>query len=108
MSRGAAVALLLGLLQGGCGSEAQHVTLAQLAEQQRAYDGRRIQTTGVLRSHARPRHYWIADAQDHRVELLAGEDLASRVGQTLTVRGRFRYADDRGRTIEVEAIAAAR
>jgi hypothetical protein len=96
--------LCLAALLTGCNPEAQDVTLAQLAQQQHAYDGRRVRTTGVLHTHPTPRHYWIADAQDHRVELLTDEDLLWRVGSTLTVLGRFRYADNRGRSIDVETI----
>lgn len=63
-----------------------------------------MRTTGVLYTHPAPRHYWIADAQEHRVELLTDEDLQWRVGRRLTVRGRFRYADNLGRRIDVESI----
>lgn len=84
-----------------CDNDPQALSIAQLARQQRDYDGRVVLTVGVLRSHDSPRHYWIADAADNRVELLSKEDLSPHTGRALTVQGRFRYAADRGRRIEV-------
>lgn len=101
---GRAAALVLAVLLSGCSNEAQDLTLAQLVGQQRAYDGRMVRTTGVLHGYANPPHYWIADVQDHRVELVTKEDLAPRLGRTLSVRGRFRYSANDGRRIEVETI----
>jgi hypothetical protein len=91
----------------GCNAGYQEISLAQLARQQDAYDGRLVETAGVLRSHDAPRHYWIADSHDHRVELLTEQDLSVSVGQRLAVRGRFLYAPDRGRRIEVESLSPA-
>lgn len=84
-----------------CDTDPQEVSIAQLARQQRDYDGRVVLTLGVLRSHDSPRHYWIADAADNRVELLSRDDLSPHTGRTLTVQGRFRYTADLGRRIEV-------
>jgi hypothetical protein len=89
-----------------CSADPQEVSIAQLARQQRDYDGRLVLTVGVLRSHDSPRHYWIADAKDRRVELLTPGDLSPHIGRRLTVEGRFRYAPDRGRRIEVSSYTA--
>jgi hypothetical protein len=88
----------------GCAREPQEVSLEQLYRQQSDYDGRDIVTSGVLYTHATPRHYWIADEADHRVELLSKDDLATRVGQGIRVWGRFHYAPDSGRRIDVRRL----
>lgn len=80
------------------------VTLAQLAAQQDDYAGRRVVTTGTLRSHPDPLHYWIEDDAYHRVELDHAGNIAGREGDQLTVLGVFRYDKDAGRRIEVTTI----
>ncbi len=80
------------------------VTLAQLAAQQEDYAGRHVVTTGTLRSHPDPLHYWIEDENYHRVEIDYAGDLAGRDGEQLTVRGVFRYEKDTGRSLKVITI----
>jgi len=79
------------------------VTLAQLTAFQSDYDGRRVLTGGTLRTHPDPRHYWIEDSALNRVALDSDEMLDHRVGTTVTVRGRFAYDREAGRSIAVEA-----
>ena len=94
------------LALNGCTREPTDLTLLQLARQQIAYDGRKVTTEGILRTHPSPRHYWIEDADLNRVELEHAAALQQWVGARVRVQGRFRYADDRGRRIEVEQIVA--
>jgi hypothetical protein len=102
--RGGMLAALL-LCAGGCDrGEPIPVNLLQLARDQAQYDGRQVETEGLLRSFPEPRHFWIEDEANNRVELVGGDNLDVLVGQRLAVRGRFRYAPDRGRRIEVESI----
>ena len=100
------LALIVALAaMAGCSDRQRELSLGQLARQQSAYDGRDVITTGVLRTHDQPRHYWIADPADHRVELISQEDLAPMVGLKLRVRGRFRYDPARGRRIQVDHVS---
>jgi hypothetical protein len=97
-----ATAALLGLLAAvSCGSSAIDASLGQLVRRQQAYDGRLVITRGVLRGYDTPEHYWIEDAQGNRVELIGLTRPVSRLGSQLRVEGRFLYALDRGRRIEV-------
>ena len=70
-------------------------------------DDSAVATQGILRTHASPRHYWIEDDALNRVELIHADDLGSRVGKRLAVRGKFRYAADQGRRIEVRHLELA-
>ena len=87
--------------------EPADLTLEQLASQQTDYVGREVQVTGTLRSHDDPLHFWIEDSRFHRVALRHGTSLERREGECLVVRGIFRYAEDRGRAIEVQEISPA-
>lgn len=91
----------------GCAEDAIPVPLDVLLAQQDSFEGRRIRTTGVLREFEDPHHVWIEDAGLNRVELRPPERLEGHVGQVVEVVGRFSYAPDRGRRIEVEAVLPA-
>ena len=109
MQRMAALAVtsVFAVAVSACMDDSGEVTLAQLAGQQQAYDGRAVATQGILRTHASPRHHWIEDDALNRVELIHADDLGSRVGKRLAVRGKFRYAADQGRRIEVRHLELA-
>ncbi|WP_131917534.1 hypothetical protein [Chromatocurvus halotolerans] len=102
--RHAAIIVALLSLIACTGDNAADVTLAQLAAQQDDYAGRQVVVSGTLRSHPDPLHYWIEDDAYHRVELDFPGDLTGREGEPLTVRGRFRYQPDRGRSIKVVSL----
>lgn len=102
--RHAAIIVALLSLIACTGDNTADVTLTQLAAQQDDYAGRQVVVSGTLRSHPDPLHYWIEDDAYHRVELDFPGDLTGREGEHLTVRGRFRYQPDRGRSIKVVSL----
>ncbi|WP_192034615.1 hypothetical protein [Halomonas sp. YLGW01] len=94
------------LALAGCGGadEVMPVPLPVLAAEPAAYDGKRVATSGVVRSFAPPRHYWIEDQDLHRVEIVPPERVAAHLGREVSVVGRFRFTPDAGRRLEVEAL----
>lgn len=91
----------------GCAETPRPVTLEVLVSQQSSFDGKRVRTSGTLREFDAPHHVWIEDAGLNRVELIPAERVAGRVGQRLEVVGRFSYAADVGRRIELESVRPA-
>ena len=101
------VVALLALLAAACATGAaapEPVTLAELVADEERYDGRVVLTEGIVRTHDAPRHFWIEDDDLHRVELVPQEEVADLVGQDVRVVGRFSFADDRGRVIELDEL----
>jgi 1,4-dihydroxy-2-naphthoate octaprenyltransferase len=100
----------LGLMLGS-GSAPSHAgaerTLQQLVAQQADYNGRRVVTEGVLRTHTPPRHYWVEDDDYHRVELRTEQDLSPYLGDTVRVSGEFGYDRGAGRLIRLDWITRA-
>lgn len=95
------------LLCAGCTETAVSVPLEILVSQQTSFDGRRVRTSGTVREFPSPHHVWIEDAALNRVELRPAERLAERVGQRVEVVGRFSFAPDVGRRIELESVEPA-
>lgn len=96
------------LVLAACGPAAPiKTTLAALSEAQRDFNGRRVEVSGVLRTFANPRHYWIENESLDRVALEGDHDFSSRVGQEVEVSGVFVFDRDRGRRIRVEDLEAA-
>lgn len=99
------VMVIAGLLFcAGCEETAVSAPLAILVSEQASFDGRRVRTSGTLREFHPPHHVWIEDAGLNRVELRPSDGLAERVGQRVEVVGRFSYAADVGRRIELESL----
>jgi len=105
-ARFSAILGLMLLVMAGCGGEspAQEVRLLDLVRQVERFDGERIVTAGIVRSHPDPEHYWIEDEELNRVEIRPGERIAAHLGDRVQVTGRFSYAPDAGRVIEAEAV----
>ncbi len=82
-------------------SPAQVVSLADLVAEQDAYDGSTVIAEGTVQVHDEPRHFWIEDADQHRVEVFPPDAVADLVGQRIRVTGRFTFRDDRGRGIDI-------
>lgn len=98
-------ALCLGVIGCGGGDDGPvDVSLAELVEDQRAYDGRTVTTSGVVRSFDDPVHYWIEDPDVHRVELVPAELIEQHVGTEVEVTGRYTFRDDEGRRIEIDEL----
>ena len=87
----------------GCAdrSPAEVVSLADLVAEQDAYDGSTVIVEGTVQTRDEPRHFWIEDAGQHRVELFPPDAVADLVGQRIRVTGRFTFRDDRGRGIDI-------
>lgn len=86
----------------GCERQAAEVSIDELARRPAVYRDHRVVTTGELRYHAPPAHYWIESAAGARVEVLGLRNPDLLLGSDVRVSGRFRYSRDRGRRIEVE------
>jgi hypothetical protein len=97
-----AVIALLGCSGGP--QQTQAVTLAALVAEHDVYDGSTVIVEGVVQSYDQPRHVWIEDAEQHRVELFPYEMVADLVGQRIRVTGLFTFRDDRGRGIDIEGV----
>lgn len=106
LSRSIPVLAVCLLLIAGCGGEPtptqlELVDLARFTEQ---YDGERVSTTGHVRSHPDPEHYWLEDDDLNRVAVHPDSAVKSLVGKRVRVVGRFRYARDAGRAIEADEV----
>lgn len=88
----------------GSPSEPRVVTLAELVADQDAYDDSTVIVEGTVRTYDQPRHFWIEDEDQHRVELFPHELVEDLVGHRLRVTGHFTFVDDRGRGIDVEEL----
>lgn len=97
---------LLMLLAIGCErtDTPLRIDLAGLVEAASDLDGRRVETTGVLRLHPDPEHAWIEDSRLHRVGVEPTASVRGFIGQTVWVRGRFRLDPEQGRQIRIDAI----
>jgi hypothetical protein len=105
--RALAASLLAALLLGCAGGDADgpvETALVELAEDQEGFDGRMVTTEGVVRTWDDPRHYWIEDADQHRVELDPQDLIAPHLGDEVRVTGRFTFRDDEGRRIAVDEL----
>lgn len=100
----AALGLLLASLGGCSGAEPTAVPLDVLVAQEESFHRQRVRTSGTVREFEPPHHVWIEDAALNRVQLEPAERLAGKVGQEVSVSGRFHHAGDRGRRIEVETV----
>lgn len=103
----AAVAWVATAPSGG-DDEPRDLTLSQLTGAQERHDGEWVRTEGVVRRFgaaegATRLHYVVEDDVPNRVRLDGG-DPARYVGRRVEVVGRFRFTEERGRSIEVERI----
>ncbi len=103
---GLLVAGLLAALLVGCGQEdgVAEVPLPVLANNPAAHDDTRVATQGVVRRFEDPLHYWIEDADLHRVEIFPHERIAPYLGEAVRVEGRFRFSPTEGRRLTLERV----
>lgn len=94
------------LVLAGCGREAEptRLELADLARFTEQYDGEKVSTTGHVRSHPDPEHYWLEDDELNRVAVHPDSAVKKLVGERVRVLGVFRYSREKGRSIEAEAV----
>ena len=78
------------------------LSLSDLARFSERYDGERVATRGIVRSHPDPEHYWIEDADLNRVRIRPHSAVEALVGERVRIVGRFYYSSDTGRRIEAE------
>ena len=99
-------------LLGFCGDERKApvaATVAQLVTNQDGYDGRRVETAGIVRRFgaaegATRLHYVVEDQQANRVAIVPNDVAKRYEGQEVTVVGSFRFTEQEGRSIEIERI----
>ena len=99
-------ALLSALMLAACGEadpEPVELQLEDLVRFAGSYDGKRVATTGVVRSFTDPEHYWIEDARMNRVALRPKSEAASLVGKTVRIAGRFHRSPEGVRFIRVDS-----
>jgi len=97
--------IALATATGACSDgrdSADAVTLANLVRFAERYDGQRVATSGRVRTHPEPRHYWIEDDELNRVAVEPAAAVADRVGKRVRIEGVFHYSSDKGRFINVE------
>jgi hypothetical protein len=85
------------------------VMLAELVADQDDYDGRRVETAGVVRRFgeadgATRLHYVVEDQQANRVAILPNDVAEPHTGRQVVVVGLFRFSEGQGRSIEIERI----
>ena len=99
-------AIVAVLLQTGCAREETVVglELELLVEQQDNFLGRLIRTSGVVRMHDSPRHFWLEDDALNRVGLVPADSVEAWLGDEVEVVGRFGFAADTGRRVQVLTI----
>ncbi len=100
----AAVALL-GIVLAGCASP--HRSLADLVAHQETYDGRVVTTSGTVRRFEDPSgpYYVLEDADGNRVEVTPASSVEGRVGEVVSVTGRFSIEPMQGRVIAVDSVS---
>ncbi|MCG5515568.1 MULTISPECIES: hypothetical protein [Ectothiorhodospira] len=94
------------LMLSACGGEepAAQVPLMVLASQPASHDGQMITTQGVVRYVEDPLHYWIEDEQLRRVGVEPDDMIAPHLGETVKVTGRFHYAPEEGRSLQLHQV----
>jgi hypothetical protein len=96
----------------GCSDDSgapARVTLAELVADQDDYDGRRVETAGVVRRFgeadgATKLHYVVEDQQSNRVAIVPNGVAEPHTGRQVVVVGLFRFSEGQGRSIEIERI----
>lgn len=107
-SRSALALVVFLLVLAGCGGEPTptRLELADLARFTEQYNGERVSTTGHVRSHPDPEHYWLEDEDLNRVAVHPDRAVKALVGARVRVVGRFRYSQEQGRAIEADEVEA--
>ncbi len=100
----ALVCLLLALTACEPGNAPLELSLAELAAQPAAYDGRIVRVRGTVKGFHDPRHYWLEDEQLNRVGLIPEDRIAPHLGRQVTVLGQFSYSRERGRRLRVGTV----
>ena len=101
-----------GSLVAGCSDDSEDPATASLAElvaEQENYEGRRVETVGVVRRFGEAEgatrlHYVVEDQQANRMALIPNDLAARHAGEEVVVVGSFRFSERDGRSIEIERI----
>lgn len=98
--------VLIAVLLVGCAREESVVglELELLVEQQDTFLGRLVRTSGTVRMHDSPRHFWLEDDARNRVGLVPAQSVEAWLGEEVEIVGRFGFAADTGRTIQVQQV----
>jgi len=98
---------VLAVMLASCGDrelDPVELRLADLVRFAEGYKGKLVATSGVVRSHPDPEHYWIEDEELNRIELRPKTAAAPLAGKSVRVVGRFRYPPQQGRSIEIDRV----
>ena len=99
----AALPLAFAACGGDDNGEPKDVPLADVVADQDSYNGDTLRLQGtVVGFEEAVEHYVIEDENQNRVELVPTDQAAEYEGQEVSVVGRFTFADDQGRRIEIE------
>lgn len=103
----ACVAALVGPLTTGCAGGPTEVSLTRLAQEQDAFSGDEITTSGTVRKFedARGSYFVLEDESRNRVALSPTSMVAGLVGEEILVTGNFEVRPGFGRVIEIERIS---
>lgn len=94
----------------GCGGGGQ-TSLAKLANNQDAYLGKEVSTSGRVEAERNPsgsRYYVLADSEQDMVALVPNGAAQRFVGEAVVVTGRFGFDPRAGRVVRIERISLRR
>lgn len=101
-----------GALLAGCSNDSGRpvgASLAELVADQDDYEGRRVETAGVVRRFgegegATRLHYVVEDQRANRIAIVPNDVAEPHTGRQVIVVGLFRFSEGQGRIIEIERI----
>lgn len=104
--------VLGGPLLAGCGDDSNtpvRATLAELVRGQEDYEGREVETTGIVRRFGEAEgstriHYVIEDRHANRVAIRPDNLARPHAGRQVLVVGSFDFSETDGRSIEIDRI----
>lgn len=90
-----------------CKAEPSRVSLATLVAEQEKYEGRTVETSGVVKrfgDEPANLHYWLEDDRSNRVGLEPPEAAARWLDREVVVVGKFEFHEARGRFLAVQRV----
>lgn len=91
-------------LLGACSETTSDIPLAILVAQQGEYSGQTLTTSGIVRTFAEPRHYWIEDGNLNRVAIEPNEAVSGLVGERVRVTGLYQANYETGRVLRAAEV----
>lgn len=107
IARRLGAAIVVAIAVSACGpssGDTATLTLDELVRFAERYDDQTVSTSGILRTHDDPEHYWIEDNALNRVEIRPMDRVDELVGKTIRVEGEFSYSRKTGRILRVDEL----